>query len=108
MNVRRGKGSHLAETRQAMHVQRNVEARSRNHCCRGKAISIIQFCVCVRARARAWVGAWACAYACIALQIQHETRRHIVTCGLSGSTKFFDIIKGTIFAKKLLNVKCVF
>jgi hypothetical protein len=27
-------------TRQAMYVQRNIEARSRNHCCRGKAISI--------------------------------------------------------------------
>jgi hypothetical protein len=27
-------------TRQAMYVLRNVEARSRNHCCCGKAISI--------------------------------------------------------------------
>jgi hypothetical protein len=26
-----------------MYVQRNIEARSRNHCCRGKAISITYF-----------------------------------------------------------------
>ena len=34
--------SHLSEhyTRQAMYVQRNIEARSRNHCCRWKAVSI--------------------------------------------------------------------
>jgi hypothetical protein len=29
-----------------MYVQRNSEARSRNHCCRGKAISIT-YCECV-------------------------------------------------------------
>ena len=27
----------------------------------------------------------------VALLIQHATRRHIVVCGLSGSTIFFDI-----------------
>jgi hypothetical protein len=32
----------------------------------------------------------------VALFIQHATRmRHIVICGLSGSTKFFDIISQT-------------
>jgi len=28
------------KTRQAMHAQRNIEVCSRNHCCRGKGISI--------------------------------------------------------------------
>jgi hypothetical protein len=53
----------------------NVEARSCNHCCSGKAISIT-YCVCVF----------------VALVSQHATRmRLIVTCGLSGYTIFFHI-----------------
>ena len=57
-------------------VQRNSEVRSRNHCCSGKAMSIIHSeCVFV------------------ALFIQHEMRkRHIDVCGLSGPTKVFHII----------------
>jgi hypothetical protein len=53
--------------------------RVRNHCCSGKAISITYFeCVFV------------------ALLIQHAMRmRHIVICGLSGSTKFFQVISQT-------------
>ena len=35
-----------------MYVSHNIEARSRNHCCRGKAISITYLSVCVLARAR--------------------------------------------------------
>jgi len=56
----------------------DTEARSLNHCYRGKAISTIYFkCVSV------------------ALAIQHEVRMHsIVICSLSGSTTFFlDLIK---------------
>ena len=91
-------------TRQTVCVWRNNEACTRNHCCCGKAKSITYFCVCVYARARAlgWVRAcvyvgvgaqaWACAYTRVALLIQHAPRRHIVICGLSGSTTFFDII----------------
>jgi hypothetical protein len=48
----------------------------------------------------------------VALGIQHAIcMRHIVICGLPGSTKFFShyLLNGTIFEKKkLLNIKCVF
>jgi len=56
--------------------KRNIEERSCNHCCSGKAISIT-YCGCV----------------CVALVIQHGIRmRHIVICALPGPTVFFDII----------------
>ena len=77
-----------------MHPKRNIEARSCNHYCSRKAISITQP-VCV----------------CVALGIQHAMRmRHIVICGLPGSTIFFfQIISKTArFSKNLLNTKCVF
>jgi hypothetical protein len=59
-----------------MYVKRNIEARSRNHCCCGKAISITYFeCVSV------------------ALVIQHTKRMRCITflCGLSGSSILFHI-----------------
>jgi len=30
----------ITKTRQIMHVHHNIDARSRNHCCCGKAISV--------------------------------------------------------------------
>ena len=52
--------------------------------------------MCVRARVRVYVVVCARARACaclrVALLIQHATRRHIIICGLSGSTTFFYII----------------
>jgi hypothetical protein len=57
-------------TRQAMYVQRNSEARSCKHCCRGKAISIT-YSECMF----------------VTFCIQHKMLlRHIVICGLPGST----------------------
>jgi len=54
----------------------HVEARSLNHCCRGKAV-IITYSECVS----------------VALVIQHAMRmHHSVICGLSGSTVCFHII----------------
>jgi hypothetical protein len=63
------------EDKQYMYT-RNTEARSRNHYCLQKAISITYFeCVSV------------------ALAIQHAKRmRSIVICDLSGCTIFFHII----------------
>ena len=53
--------------------KRNIEARPRNRFCRGKATSIT-YSECVS----------------VALVIQHpKCMRHIVFCGLSGSTIFF-------------------
>jgi hypothetical protein len=38
----------LRETRQAMYVKRNIEARSYNHCGSGKTVGITYYeCVCV-------------------------------------------------------------
>jgi len=61
----------------AIYVYRNIEARSCNRCCSGEALSIT-YCECIS----------------VALGIQHAMRiiRHIVICGLSGSTIFFHII----------------
>ena len=56
--------------------KRNIEARSRNHCCRGKAVSIT-YSGCVF----------------VDLGTEHTTRiRRIVICGLSGCTASFHII----------------
>ena len=66
-----------------MYVSRNIEARSRNHSRRGKAINSTHLCACVYV----WVGMSARelvhAFARVALLIQHEERRHSVICGLS-------------------------
>jgi len=47
----------------------------------------------------------------VALVIQHAIRmRHIVICGLTGSSIFFShyLINGVFLVKKLLKIKCVF
>ena len=72
-------------TRRAMYVYRNIKAHSCNHYCSGKAIST-KYSKCVS----------------VALLIKHAMRmRHIVICGLPGSTMYFyDIPNSTIFKKK--------
>ena len=72
----------------------------------GKCVCVlVRACVVVDARTRE------CTCARVALLIQHATLRHIVICGLSGSTTFFwrYLIIDTIFEKKKLwNIKRVF
>ena len=74
--------------------KRNNQMRSRNRCCRGKAIGIT-YSECVF----------------VALVVRHAMRmRRIVTCGLPRFTVFFFIIllNDTTFVIKLLDIKCVF
>ena len=58
-----------------MYVQRTIHARTCNHCCSGKAVNIT-YAECVF----------------VALRIQPAMHmRHIVVCGLTGTTFFFHI-----------------
>ena len=65
------------KTRQAVYVERNIEARSCNHCCSGKAVSTI-YTVSVS----------------VASLIQHAKRMRPITlsCGLSGCVPCFSIL----------------
>jgi len=62
---------------QPSYVERNIEARTYNHCCSGKAISIT-YSECVS----------------VASDIQHAKHLRLITVisGLSGSIIFFHII----------------
>ena len=82
-------------TREAMYVWRNIEARSRNHCCSGKAISIT-YCVCLLP----YLSSIQSACALLCRQLWPVPLYHIFP---------HYLINGTIFGgkKKLMNVKCV-
>jgi hypothetical protein len=87
LQVKRTEEYMLRQTRQAMYVQRNIEVRSRNHCCRGKAINITYFeCVSV------------------ALVIQHASACAVFYCHLWPVWLYHTftdyLIKGTIFGRK--------
>ena len=69
-----------------MYVYRNIKVRLRNHCCRGKAISITCVCVCVCVCVGVGARAQACGCAHIGLFIQYATRKRHVVCLLCGST----------------------
>jgi hypothetical protein len=81
-----------SNTTHAMYVLRNNEARSYNHYCGRKAMSIKQP---------------ECAF--VALGIQHAMR-HNVICGMPRSAIFFHIFSQNDknLGKKLLNTNCVF
>ena len=81
----------------------NNEARSRNHCCSGKAVSTTQSqCVCV------------CVCLSVTLVMKHAKRMrrmyYTVICGLTGSTTFSTLSHKRHFQgkKKLLNNKMCF
>jgi hypothetical protein len=82
------------KARQIMYLYCRIEARWFNHCCNGKAKSIIYS---------------ECAF--VALVIQPAMHmRHTVICACPAVQKFYTLSqKGHDFRnKKLLNVKCVF
>jgi len=82
--------SSLKGTRRAMLVLRNIEARSYNHCCRGKALSIT-YSECVF----------------VALGIQHAPHCHLWSVQLYNIfLRYF--IYGVILYKRLFIIKCVF
>jgi hypothetical protein len=87
---------HLQNTRQEMYVQRNIQARSRNHFRCGKAKSIKYYeCVSVFLHSypvrKVHAPYYIVIYACLSLP-------YFLHC----------LINGTIFRKKLLNIKCAF
>jgi hypothetical protein len=88
------------ENQQVLHISLYICACARTR--RASAYVFIRPCVSARALG--------CACARVALIIQHATRRHIANCDLWFHHILFDIIsiKGAIFGKKLLNIKCVF
>ena len=84
----------------------NIEARLRNHCCRGKANIVTHLeCVCV------CVCVCACVCVCVC-SISYPARKtrapyHIVTCGLPGCTIFFHFMRHD-FRKKVIKRKMCF
>jgi hypothetical protein len=83
---------HNIYTRQAVYVYRKIEARSRNHCCRGKSMSITYLvCVCL----------------CIALVTQYAKRMLRSICL---ALPYFSTLchNGTIFGEESYECKmCV-
>jgi hypothetical protein len=102
-----------------MYVKRNIEARSRNHCCRGKATSITYFCVCVwaRARGRVFLCVRVCWCGCTGEGVyfrgcspSYSARNtHAPCCHLRflWLHHMFYLINGTIFGKQLRGIKCI-
>jgi len=78
-----------------MHVYSNIEARSPNHCCRGK-VANMTYSECVS----------------VALGTQPVMRMRQITviCNLPGSTILFPhyLTNRTILGEMLLSIKCVF
>jgi hypothetical protein len=78
-----------------MYVQSKLEARSRNHCCRRKAISVTHY-----------------ERMSVAVVIQHakRTRRIILSSVVCLAVPYFSTLshKRYDFRKKLLKTKCVF
>jgi hypothetical protein len=85
----------LRRTRQERQCTYNLtQARSRNHCCRGKSISITRSEYVTR-----------CSYPAYRVHAPYC----IVICGLSGCTRFFECLtNGAIFGKRVVEYKmCV-
>jgi hypothetical protein len=89
----RGAPSVVHEQKRQRTCKRNIEARLRDHCCRGNVkIGTHSECVCV------------CS---ISYPARKAHTSYNVICGLSGST-IFSTLSDMTFGRKLLNVQCVF
>jgi hypothetical protein len=93
-SVSAGKGLLSNKTSNVGMLRSNTKLRSRNHCCRGKAKSVIYF---------------KCGFVSLGIQL---AMRNAPYCHL-WPVSFYNIfphylINGTIFGNKLLNTKCVF
>ena len=82
-------------TRESIHVSHNSEARSRNHCCHGQAMSTTYaVCVCILASFNL--------HTMRTFTVQH----HIFLCSLSGSNTLFQIISQKApFSEKVIEDK---
>ena len=88
-----------------MYVQRKIEARSQNHCCRGKA-SITYFCV--RARASECVRVRMCACGSMDAGVRlHACSLTFSACNAPPYCQLRPLINVTIFGKRSLNITCV-
>jgi hypothetical protein len=79
-----------------MYVKYNIEARSCNHCCRGKAISITYS---------------ACVFVCLVTQHVERMHRIIVSSVASPALQYFSMLshkRHDFRKKKVLNIECVF
>ena len=92
-------------TRQAMYVLPNIEERSLNHCCRGKAISITYLCVCAGKR----VGGGMCVRACVCGCEFSGAGVCLHACSLTNPARnvpsyrhLRPLINSTLFGKKVL------
>jgi len=83
-----------SEKRQALYVERNIEVRSCNHCCSGKAISVTYS----ESMYVALVSSMQCA--CVILSSVWSVRLYIVFPHY--------LTKGTIFEIELLNMEFMF
>ena len=82
------KNGDMNKTDRQFTYERNIEARSRNHYCSGKAISITYS---------------ECVSVALVIQEANRMRRVMLLCGLSEFSIFFPhyFIKGTTFEKKV-------
>jgi hypothetical protein len=98
-------------TREATYVSHNLEARSHNHCGRGKSISIaysvcVCVCVCVSVCLSVCLSVCSPSYPSMqsACAVWYCPLWPVCFCHIF--TRY--LINGTIFGKKLLHTKCVF
>jgi hypothetical protein len=111
---------HNNKTRQAMYVLHNTEARSRNLCSCGKAVSITYWslCACLHVRACVCACMWVTGRVGVCMRIRayslanpacnaYAPYWHLWPLGLHYILRYY-LINGAIFGKKSRNIKVCF